>query len=59
MDLRRTKQLVRYNIEFNNKITSLADMSADGVNAKLYRPIPQAEINANDALTPEDQNPGY
>jgi len=59
MDLRRTKQLVRYNVEFNDKIGSLADMSADGVNAKLYRPIPQAEINANDALTIADQNPGY
>lgn len=59
MDLRRTKQLVRYNIEFNNKINSLSDMSVDGVNAKLYRPIPQAEINANDALTAADQNPGY
>lgn len=59
MDLRRTKQLVRYNIEFNPKITSLLSMSADGSNAKLYRPIPQAEINANDALTAADQNLGY
>ena len=59
MDLRRTKQLVRYNIEFNPKVGSLLDMSGDGANAKLYRPIPQAEINANEAITVEDQNKGY
>ncbi len=59
MDLRRTKQLVRYNIEFNSKVSALVDMSDDGANAKLYRPIPQAEINANDALTTADQNLGY
>ena len=59
MDLRRTKQLVRYNIEFNPRIAALLDMSGDGANAKLYRPIPQAEINANDALTVENQNLGY
>ena len=59
MDLRRTKQLVRYNIEFNDKIGTLLDMSSDGTNAKLYRPIPQAEINANDAITAADQNLGY
>ena len=59
MDLRRTKQLVRYNIEFNSKISSLQDMSDDGEHAKLYRPIPQAEINANEALTAADQNLGY
>lgn len=59
MDLRRTKQLVRYNIEFNPKVSTLANMSTDGVNAKLYRPIPQAEINANDAITAADQNLGY
>ena len=59
MDLRRTKQLVRYNIEFNDKIGSLLNMSGDGANAKLYRPIPQAEINANEAITTADQNKGY
>ena len=59
MDLRRTKQLVRYNIEFNPKVNSLLDMSGDGANAKLYRPIPQAEINANEAITAADQNLGY
>ena len=34
-------------------------MSDDGEHAKLYRPIPQAEINANEALTAADQNLGY
>ena len=59
MDLRRTKQLVRYNVEFNAKIGTILDMSDDGVNAKLYRPIPQAEINANEAISAADQNVGY
>ena len=59
MDLRRTKQLVRYNIEFNPKVGTLLDMSGDGSNAKLYRPIPQAEINANESITAADQNLGY
>ena len=59
MDLRRTKQLVRYNIEFNPKIDALLNMSGDGSNAKLYRPIPQAEINANESISSEDQNLGY
>ena len=59
MDLRRTKQLVRYNIEFNPKVGTLLDMSGDGANAKLYRPIPQAEINSNEAITAADQNLGY
>lgn len=57
MDLRRTKQLVRYNREFNRYYTEV-NMGA-GENAKILRPIPQAEINANDALTAEDQNKGY
>ena len=59
IDLRRTKQLVRYNIEFNAKVGSLLSMSGDGTNAKLYRPIPQAEINANEAITADNQNLGY
>ena len=59
MDLRRTKQLVRYNIEFNPKVGTLLDMSGDGANAKLYRPLPQAEINSNEAITAADQNLGY
>ena len=58
MDLRRTKQLVRYNVAFNNAVTSVDDMSSAG-EIKWYRPIPVAEMNSNTALTSEDQNPGY
>ncbi len=54
MDLRRTKQLTRYANIFNNEIAG----NAIG-RVKWYRPIPQAEINANEALTDADQNPGY
>ena len=52
MDLRRTKQLVRYNTAFNAYLPSAAAV-------KWYRPIPQAEINSNTALTQESQNAGY
>ena len=52
MDLRRTKQLVRYNVAFNPYLPSAASV-------KWYRPIPQAEINSNTALTNESQNEGY
>lgn len=58
-DLRRTKQLVRYNLEFSRFMKTVADMSnADG-QIKWYRPIPQAEIDNNTAITNADQNPGY
>ena len=59
MDLRRTRQLVRYNVEFNPYITSVADMSNNKGEVKWYRPIPAAEIETNTALGTEDQNPGY
>ncbi|MCQ2334289.1 MAG: RagB/SusD family nutrient uptake outer membrane protein [Paludibacteraceae bacterium] len=50
MDLRRTRQLVRYNKAFNIHLAG---------EVKTYRPIPQTEINSNSALTNEDQNPGF
>lgn len=59
MDLRRTKQLVRYNIEFNRNISSVSDMSNAKGEIKWYRPIPAEEINSNTAMTTADQNPGY
>lgn len=59
IDLRRTKQLVRYNIEFNEYITSVADMSSNLGEIKWLRPIPQAEINSNAGMSDENQNPGY
>lgn len=52
MDLRRTKQLVRYNVEFNQYVT-------DANIVKWLRPIPANEISANTGITIEDQNPGY
>lgn len=47
-DLHRTGKLVEYNQVFNYVL--------NGHTAKNYRPIPQAEINANNALTADDQN---
>ena len=59
MDLRRTKQLVRYNVEFSEYIGSVEAMSNQKGEIKWLRPIPSNEISANTAMTPEDQNPGY
>lgn len=58
-DLRRTKQLVRYNLAFSRSIHSVTEMSNSKGEIKWYRPIPQAEIDANTGMTLEDQNPGY
>ncbi|MGN0220759.1 MAG: RagB/SusD family nutrient uptake outer membrane protein, partial [Prevotella sp.] len=59
MDLRRTKQLVRYNIEFNQYVKSIDDMCNNKGEVKWYRPIPAAEIETNTAISSADQNPGY
>ena len=59
MDLRRTCQLVRYNIAFNPSISSAADMSNVRGEIKWLRPIPAAEIETNTAITVADQNAGY
>lgn len=58
-DLRRTKQLVRYNIEFSRFMKSVADMSNAQGEIKWFRPIPQAEIDSNKGISSADQNPGY
>lgn len=58
-DLRRTRQLVRYNVEFARSISAPADMQNPQGETKWYRPIPQTEINNNSAMTNEVQNPGY
>lgn len=58
-DLRRTKQLIHYNVEYSYYIDNAAKMANGAGEYKWYRPIPQAEINANTALTNADQNPGY
>lgn len=59
MDLRRTKQLVRYNIQFSEYIANEAAMSNNNGEIKWYRPIPANEISANTGISNEDQNPGY
>ena len=58
-DLRRTKQLIRYNVAFNPQITSANDMKGTDGLFKFYRPIPQAEIENNNAISASDQNDGY
>lgn len=58
-DLRRTKQLIRYNLEFSRFMHTVADMSNAKGEIKWYRPIPQAEIDSNQGISSEDQNPGY
>lgn len=59
VDLRRTKQLVRYNVEFNPHVSGIASMTGVDGEVKWYRPIPSAEMQNNTALTDADQNPGY
>lgn len=59
MDLRRTKQLVRYNVEFSEYISSASDMQGPDGNIRWLRPIPANEISANTGITSADQNPGY
>ena len=59
VDLRRTKQLVRYNLAFNSSVLNVNSMTGVDGEIKWLRPIPSAEMNNNNALTPSDQNPGY
>ena len=58
-DLRRTRQLVRYNVEFNEYVTQASDMANVKGEIKWYRPIPAAEISTNTSISAEDHNPGY
>ncbi len=59
-DLRRTKQLVRYNIAFARSISDVSQMSNAKGEIKWYRPIPAKEFDLNFAMDPDkDQNPGY
>lgn len=58
-DLRRTKQLIRYNLAFNRLGITAAQMQNGKGEFKWLRPIPTEEINRNTAMTIEDQNPGY
>ncbi len=59
MDLRRTKQLVRYNVQFSEYISDENAMKGNDGNIRWYRPIPTNEISANTGISVADQNPGY
>lgn len=48
MDLHRTGKLIEYNQVFSDLLK--------GKTPKMYRPIPQAEINANEAISENEQN---
>ena len=59
IDLRRTKQLIRYNVAFNMYINTASQMADVAGNYKWLRPIPENEISSNTGITVADQNPGY
>ena len=59
LDLKRTKQLVKYNVAFSRTITDRSQMVGPDGEVKWLRPIPSNEIGSNTALSPEDQNKGY
>ena len=56
----RFDDLVRWNLDAQEITTNNAGQSR-GYNPKIHRlmPIPQVEIDTNDGIGPEDQNPGY
>ncbi len=61
MDLRRTRQLVRYNVAYNYLIDNVSYMQSVATGAtKWYRPIPVEELSSNTAMADStSQNPGY
>lgn len=62
MDLRRTKQLVKYYNTFNCDYggSSGGDLQSTATGEyKWYRPFPQEEINANEGIDENYQNAGY
>ncbi len=58
-DLRRTKQLIRYNLAFSRIISEPSQMQNAQGQYKWLRPIPANELNFNTSMTGDDQNPGY
>ena len=58
MDLRRTRQLVKYNETWNVNF-DISNMRGGDGNLKWLRPIPAVEISLNTGISPSDQNPGY
>lgn len=59
VDLRRTKQLIRYNLLFSRFMTNVSQMSNAAGEIKWWRPIPTAEMDSNTGINKDDQNPGY
>lgn len=59
MDLRRTRQLVRYCVAYGEGISSPSDMANAHGEIKWLRPIPASEIATNTGISEADQNPGY
>lgn len=59
MDLRRTKRLIDCAVKYNSLVKDASAFKGKDGNNKWYRPIPNDEFSLNNALTPEDQNPGY
>lgn len=60
IDLRRTKKLVEYNLKWNTRLNGdVNNMRGTDGRIKWYRPIPQDEINLNEAMSEADQNDGY
>lgn len=57
MDLRRTRQLVRYNVAYCG--LTVANMTGGDGQIKWLRPIPENEIQINSGITAADQNPGF
>ncbi|PKP10142.1 MAG: hypothetical protein CVU09_08420 [Bacteroidetes bacterium HGW-Bacteroidetes-4] len=58
MDLRRTRQLVKYNEKWNVNFVYSNIVGGDG-NIKWLRPIPADEVGLNTGISSSDQNPGY
>ena len=57
IDLRRTRQLVRYNISYCG--LTLDNMTGNDGQIKWLRPIPTNEMQINSGITSADQNPGF
>ncbi len=57
IDLRRTRQLVRYNVAYCG--LSVANMTGTDGQIKWLRPIPENEIQINSGISAADQNPGF
>lgn len=57
IDLRRTRQLVRYNNAYCG--VTVANMTGGDGEIKWLRPIPENEIQINSGISAADQNPGF